>query len=263
MAKYEDYVQEGTLEDEIEQASTQSEERQGQVPPQFQGKTAEEIAKSYVELEALQARQSNELGELRKTTSTLTEMLQNSQSTATPQQEREPVTAEDLYENPEQAISQVVEERVSARLEGLERELASRDAREAYDRLEERFPGYRETAKTSAMQDWLKESGYRQRLASAADNGDLQAAEDLFSMYDDLTGKKKDRNEELEREQALQDAGLESGRSDMTTPVEKFSRSKLELIRRKAKHGDREAEQYLIENGDSIFRAYSEGRISN
>jgi hypothetical protein len=260
MAKYADYVQAQTVEDEIEEAATKSAAREAKIPEQFQGKDITEVVKSYEELKSMNDRQANELGELRKTTSQLTEMLQGSQQRTPAQPEPEPVTVDDLYANPEEAIARAVDKRVSAKLEELERVQQNILIKSEMDELERKFPGYREDAKSAEMQAWLAESSYRGRLAVAADQGDLQAAEDLFSMYYDLKGEKPKTPDPVRAEQ-LRQATLESGATEVHSPVEKFSRSKLELARRRAKLGDVEAEQYMKENGDAIFRAYQEGRI--
>ncbi len=274
MAKYEDYAAPQTLEAEIQQASTDSENRSTEIPSQFVGKSAEEVARSYNELKAMTDRQANELGELRRTTSNLTDMLQNS---PTPQQEQHvqaPVTADDLYTDPTGSISRIVHDEVSGKLDALEQGLSAILAKGKLDDMEEKYPGYRDEARSVEMQEWLKGSGYRSRLAASADSGDLQAADDLFSMYYDLTGKGQEekvsegdafRSEETRqrRQRELNAAGLESGTTDTFSPVEKFSRAKLELARIRAKRGNGEAEAYLKANKDAIFRAYQEGRIVN
>lgn len=260
MAKYEDYAENTDLDKEIDEAQEASAKRETDLPPQFQGKTAEEIAQSYEELKKMSDRQANELGELRKTQSQIIEKMQSSPPTPPP----EPITVDDLYSDPEAAISRAVDKRVSDKLDKLERMQAKMVHDKELEHLESQFPDYHSEAKSEEMQTWLKESGYRQRLAYAADRGDVQAAEDLFSMYYDLKGKKEKQPEEpVVDQQTLRNATLESGTSDIHSPVEKFSRSKLDLARRRAKMGDQDAEQYLKENSDAIYRAYEEGRIVN
>lgn len=261
MAKYEDYVRkEQSIESEINEAAESSASREAQIPEQFQGKSAEEIARSYQELESLNSRQANELGELRRTNSVLNEQMSRNSHQEAPAPTPEPITVDDLYTDPAGTIARTVEEQVSGKLKALEEATQRIELKENMTDLESKYPGFRDTAKSSEMQDWIKESGYRQRLATAADQGDFQAAEDLLGMYYDLNGKKVER-EKVPNE--ARKATLESGTSDVHSPVEKFSRSKLELARRRAKLGDLEAEQYLKENGDAIFRAYEEGRIVN
>lgn len=260
MAKYEDYVQEQKLEDEIQEASEQSTRRTGELPPQFAGKSAEEVAQSYVELKALTDRQANELGELRKTTSQLTEQLLGN-STETRQEQKEeyqPITVDDLYDNPEEAIARVASRGASSRQEELEREIQHLKTRSAMQDLERKFPKMMEDAQSPEMQNWISQSGYRQRMAAAADRGDFQAAEELFGMYYDLTSAER---QETKATPDVSQATLESGPSAEITSTETFSRAKLELARIQARRGDREAEAYLKANNSAIRAAYEEGRI--
>lgn len=260
MAKYEDYAENVSIEDEIDEAGQATQEREPELPAQFQGKSQAEIAQSYQELQRTMDRQGNELGELRNTNQHLTNELQrNSPKEAPP----EPITVDDLYLDPEEVINRKVDQRVSGKLEELERTLNNIQASNALDKLEVAYPGFRNEAKSEEMQSWIQESGYRGRLAVAADQGDLQAAEDLIGMYYDLKGKSSNDGPDPSQRQNLQNATLESGTTTVRSPVEKFSRSKLELARRMAKRGDLEAETYLKANSDSIFRAYEEGRIVN
>ena len=57
MAKYTDYVKDD-IDSEIEDASTKAAERQDEsaIPERFRGKTVEEVAHSYTELEKLNSR---------------------------------------------------------------------------------------------------------------------------------------------------------------------------------------------------------------
>jgi hypothetical protein len=261
MAKIADYMDTpSTIEDEITEAADATANREADLPEQFKGKTAQEIAQSYGELQKLQDRQANELGELRKATSSLTDQLLHS---APEVPNVEPITVDDLYADPQAAIDRAVEQRVSGKLDELERMQRTLVNQAAFQKIETAHPTFREDAKSPEMQNWIAESGYRQRLAGAADQGDVQAAEDLLGMYYDLKGEKKTEVDPAVRQQQLRDASLESGASQVHSSVEKFSRSKLELARMRAKRGDRAAEAYLKENRDAIYSAYEEGRIVN
>jgi hypothetical protein len=255
MANYADYATK--IDAEISEAAEATEQRKGEVPAQFAGKSVEEVARSYEELRKLQERQANELGELRRTATELTDQLvRSSQHTAENLEPTKPITIDDLYENPEAVIDRRVDEKVSRKLEDFENWRRQQDARQALSELERSHPDFRDKAKSPEMRNWIAESGYRQRLALAADSGDLQAAADLFDMYGAAsTGRGTAQRPDVSQ------ATLESGRTDTFAPVETFSRSKLELARINASNGDRNAEAWLKEHGKAIYRAYEEGRI--
>ena len=76
MAKYEDYQQKESIEDEIEVAAEATATRKDtDLPEQFKDKSAADIAQSYQELKSMADRQANELGALRKTQTELTSQL--------------------------------------------------------------------------------------------------------------------------------------------------------------------------------------------
>lgn len=255
MASYADYA--AKIEDEIKEAAENTAARTPEVPKQFEGKSIEDVVNSYEELRKLQERQANELGALRSQNRDLTDKLvQSSQTLDELSQPRKQITIDDLYENPEAIIDQRVEEKVSKQLRDIQEWQRSQEARYAFMELERNHPDFRDKAKSPEMRNWIEESGYRKRLALAADNGDVQAATDLFDMYRDHSGAGKRKSTT-----SVRDVSLESGRTDSYAPVEKFSRKKLEEARIRRANGDREAEAWLAANANSIYDAYAEGRI--
>ena len=72
MAKYEDYVKNDIIEDELEDAIESAHTRKDEgatIPERFVGKPVEEVARSYTELEKLYSRQAQDLGAMRRTAS--------------------------------------------------------------------------------------------------------------------------------------------------------------------------------------------------
>jgi dsDNA-specific endonuclease/ATPase MutS2 len=267
MAKYEDYVKQD-LEDEIDEAATATEDRreQVQIPERFKGKSAEEIARAYVELESLQGRQANEYGQLRKTFETLLELQNKTSEPAKPAPEKKPVTVDEIYENADGAVRRVVREESQSRIEELERKLQEAERRsqaaEARATFERKHPEWQKTVQDPTFIEWIKQSPYRVKQAQVADSGDFDAADELFSTYAELASVRATQTKQV-RKTAVREAALESSGGASPTPVEKYSRSKLESVRVRARQGDPDAERYLAAHGDDILRAYSEGRIVN
>lgn len=264
MAKYEDYVKDD-LNEEINDAAGAAEQRRQNetIPERFRGKTPEEIAAAYIELESSFGRQGQELGVLRKTVDTLIESRAKVEEQPAKAPERKPVTVDEIYDNADESIRRVVREESQSRIEELERRLQDADRRAALAVFESKHPDYRALVKDSSFTDWIKSSPYRVRQAMAADQGDLDAADDLFSTYAEVAGAKKQVPDTASRRAAVREAGLESSGGSSPAPVEKFSRSKLESMRIRARRGDPEAERYMQANGEDILRAYAEGRITN
>lgn len=286
MARYEDYIKEesdrheplrdpegrftkaDSLIDEIEEAAKQQEVREendSAIPDRFKGKTAEEIAQSYVELERLNSRQAQDLGDMRKQVDSLLELqtsLASRQPESTPE---EPVTMEDLYDDPEKAISRIVQKTTKTdlkKVEDLEEQLAATRYERAFQQFETAHPDWQEIGQSTEFRSWVLSTPYRQRLAGAADRGDLSAADDLLSMYKDVTVKAQKDEAENARKTALKAASLEStDNSGTVDSTETFSRRKLLELQIRAKRGDYDAQRWLSENDARIQQAYLDHRV--
>jgi hypothetical protein len=267
MAKIEDYVTQD-LEAEIDEAGAASEQRQQeeQVPERFRGKSVIDVAKSYAELEASFGRQANELGTLRKTVDNLVELQTRSTPTAEPATEKKPVTVDELYDNADAAVRRVVKEESTSRIDELERKLNEAEQRanmvSARAMFESKHPDYKTVLAEPAFKEWVTGSNIRKQLASMADSGNFDAADELFSTYAQLSASRSTQSNE-QRRAAVRGASLESSGGSAPAPVEKFSRSKLTDMRIRARHGNREAVDWLTANGDAIQQAYEENRLVN
>jgi polyhydroxyalkanoate synthesis regulator phasin len=266
MAKYEDYVKQ-ELDTEIDEAAKNQEQRQqgDSIPERFKGKSAEEIARSFVELESLYGKQAQQYGDLRKTVENLEKQIKPSEP-AKPAPEKKPVTVDEIYDNADDAVRRVVREESQSRIEELERKLQEAERRtqinEARKAFEQKHPDYTGTMKDPAFIEWIKASPFRVRMAQAADAGDFDAADELFSTYADISVARTDQNKQSKRSE-VRKAGLVSSGGTSPAPVEKYDRIKLESMRIAARRGDREAEAYLRANSADILTAYAEGRIIN
>jgi hypothetical protein len=262
MAKYSDYVKD-EIDSEIEDASDQSEQRQegAAIPERFKGKTVEEVAQSYSELEKLNSRQAQDLGALRRSVDELLALKSPTSDTRAEATSKKPITVDEIYENPDEVIRKVVKEESNERIEQLERELYNGKVEKAMAAFTTRYPTWQDDVKDPAMLNWIKERPYRVRLAQAADQGNIDAADELFGTYYDTQKKVVTEEKKRERKQKVQAAGLESAGAGVPETVERYSRSALMEKRIAAKRGNAEAERWLNAHGDSIQQAYAEGRV--
>lgn len=262
MAKYEDYVKDD-LSTEIEDASTQSEQRQEEatIPERFRGKSPEEIARSYTELEKLMSKQAQDLGTMRKTVDELLALKLPSDVQGA-QPSKKPLSSDDLYENPDESIRRVVKEESADRIAQLEQELQKERINKALERLTSQFPTWQQDVRSPEMINWIHEKPYRVRLARAADAGDMDAAADLFgSYYDSKPKPAKEKETRADKKRRVQDASLETSGAGVPETVETYSRSGLMEKRIAAKRGDAAAQRYLDAHAQSIQQAYAEGRV--
>ena len=263
MARYEDYVNKtDDLQDEIDHAAVEAENRakEDDLPERFKGKSAAEIAKSYEELEKLQSRQAQSLGEMRQQ---VDELVRQSESRdLEDDNSAEPVTVDDLYDDPEATIGKIVERTMQKQAPKEDTPYTeTTEFQERVKDMDEKFDGWRDVTATPEFQNWLVETPYRARIAQAANNFDMDAASDLLDEYYTLQGiGKESPEEEAQRRQALADGTLESGGAEYEEPPQTFSRREIMDRRILAKSGNREADYWLRDNADAISRAYA-GRV--
>lgn len=266
MAKYTDYVQQG-IDDEIDEAAQNQrarDERGRFIPDRFKGKDITDVIKSYEELEQLQGRTAQELGETKKTVDQLLE-LQTLQSNGPTEETATPLSAEDLYEDPDSAVRRVVKEETSSEVKELREELNQLRIERKFAELDKKFPEWQTRSNSPEFLEWAKESPYRVRMAQAAASGDFDAAEDILGMYYESNAQEQASAEEEQRQerrtQDLNDAMLETGGPAPLEMVDTFSRTELQELRLAAKRGDLKAERWLQGHADAIAIAYAEGRI--
>jgi hypothetical protein len=265
MAKYEDYAKkDGDLETEIDDAANQSQTREGEsgftMPERFTGKSAEDIARSYTELEALNSRQAQDLGTMRRTVDEFV-TLQSKQPDVVPEPV-EPVTMDDLYDDPEAAMRKGVENVVGDRISQLEQELAEAKVQTKLDGLNVRFQGWQQTVESPEFANWVQQSPYRTKMAQRADQWDLDAADEILGLYAEATDSQSQASQ-ARRDANLQNATLESGAAAVELAEPSFSRAALMNMRISAKQGDRDAVAYMEANAEAIAIAYEEGTITD
>lgn len=270
MAKYADYVKnQPNVEQELEEVeqkksddqSAETTQAQTVIPERFKGKTPEEIAQSYVELEKAYSRQGQDIGRLRRLVDE--EVLESQLSRKVAEKPpTKPVTVDDLYENADATLRRVVQEETSARVEELERQLQAAKQQQALTEFSAKYPDWQEQVKDPAFLNWIAEDPYRQRLAQAADAGDLAAADVLFGIHRDLKGKaRRSAEDKRRRDTELRDASLESSGPAAADMTQVYSRADLMEQRVRARQGDQKAIRYLNAHQNRIRKAYEEGRI--
>ena len=232
-----------------EQVSEEKDKPSFELPEKFKGKTAEEIAKSYVELEKMTGRQAQELGELRR----LADEYIKTQLSEGKSKKEEEVDDIDFLEKPEEAVSKVIEKHPALnKIQELELKIAEKE-------FASKHPDYKDIAKTPEFAEWVAASDFRKDLYARADSFDFKAADELFTLWkerQELLKSVSNKEEEIkkeERKKQLKDAAAESGSSGATSK-KKFRRS--ELIRLRMTDPDK---YYAMQ--DEILQAYKEGRV--
>ena len=238
------------VQDEVEEEVIQADEPE--LPKKFQGKSSTEIAEAYENLEKELGRKGQEIGELRKLTDSY---LQSQIST----QDQTTTTSEpaDFYDNPEQAVRQIIDNhpRFKEMKEQNEKQTASLTAQQ----LEKAHPDFQEVIGDGGFQEWVNGSKIRQRLYKEADSYDFDAADELLTVWKErqMISKTKEVNEgkKVKRDTAMKAGEAMSNASGESTAGKKIYR-RADLIRLKQTDPRR-----YEDLGDEIFAAYAEGRV--
>ncbi len=229
----EDELEDGQEPDVIEQ-----ELQEAQSEPDLQ-KNHEALQKSYQHLERRMSQQGQELGELRQLSDTL---IQG--NTEKP----------DFFENPEEAVNQAVDG--NTRLRDLEARTQGIQESAVRSELLRRHPDYPDIDKSIEFANWLSKSKLRQKsYADAAQNLDVDIADDLMVMYKESLKKQGVESERLEgeRKDILKEVKSGSGSSGGATK-KVFRRA--DLMKLQIEDPDRYAEM-----NNEILDAYAEGRV--
>lgn len=232
------------------------------VPEKFRGKKIGDVLRSYSELESAHSRQGQELGELRRLNSSLIDL--ETQTSKKTEQERTPVDTETLLADPDKAINEVIEthpavREAKERSAQLERQLAMND-------FEKRHPSFREDVQDPEFRAWIQGNAALGRLAAAADAYDMQAADTLFSLWNErkqikanIESKRQSEEEKRQKERA---GTLEGGSGSDASSESTYSRAEIIDLRRRANLGDPSAKAKWEASKAAIYKAYQEGRVS-
>jgi hypothetical protein len=275
MASYEEYAKkyrkDPSLESEISEASQNQADRQEraeetagfEIPERFKGKSAEEIARSYVELERLSSAQANELGSYRKLVAEREELQSYTQAKPPESEEEDPITVDDLYSDTETAIRRAAKKEVDGRVGELEQFVQEAKIEKMKAQLAQKYPDWETDVQSDDFAKWVQENPYRTKLAQDAHSYDFYAADALFGLYNESKSRDAKEQKESLRKKQLRDATLETSSPGPVTTEETFSRTDVSEAKRLARQGNRKAKQWLDVHSDAIFKAYAEGRIVN
>lgn len=169
---------EETAEAEVEETDPQGEEEDVVPPVRLKGKSLAQVYKEFAGLEKEYSRQGNELGEARGLLRQALEINLKQPGAKTPEDLSDP-TDEEFDADPKAAAKKLV----AKELKPLKDAVLSAEQRATMLEFDKRHPGYIDEANTPQFQEWVKATSYRTRMFTAAANFDVEAAEDLFTMW--------------------------------------------------------------------------------
>jgi len=233
---------------EKQQIQTETQTPSYQIPEKFQGKSLEEVVKSYVELESKVGSQGQELGELRKLAD---QFIQ--QPTYTRQEPTQTIDFDSL-EEPDK-VKAILERELAP----LKNELFETKKEKLNAKLKSEHPDFMDIVANREFQEWVMKSPVRMEMFARADrNFEYDAANELFTTYKAVKGiqasKVTEQIRNAETTQAFGQSRMETGSAEDTAPKKVYRRA--DIIDLKIRNPER---YRMLEN--EILQAYAEGRV--
>ena len=270
MAKIEDYLPGGSrdpnrggdaLDANITDAQNQQTARQEQPRDPETGQftsTQVDWEQRYKELEKLNSRQAQTLGEQRKLIDEYITGNPTPESEPEPQTESyQPITVDDLYEDPNAALQRAVDAHPAIREARKLTEQYQKDARDREaDGFRERHPDYQEIAQSPEFQNWVVGDPTRVSLYSRGNEYDFSAADALFRLY-----KAEKGIAQVQEQKDIETAELVSSSGEMVQEPPRYSRGEYIEKLMKAKQGDLDAENWVKRNAAGYRQALASGNV--
>jgi hypothetical protein len=237
MARYEDYLGNPVdgLDNEIGDAQQQQAARVDPSTP------AVDWEDRYRNLEQMNSRQAQTLGEYRKT---IDEFITHPTPTPSNVPEEPPAkfSLDDFYEDPDAALAKAVASHPAIQeAQGMKLQLENDRRQQELDSFANRHPDYNEVVPSPEFQNWVAENPTRVDLFQRGDQYDFSAADALFSLYKAEKGLTQVNNA-----QQIAQAELVSSSGELA-PQEPATYSRSEYINKlkRAKQGDMDAEDWI------------------
>lgn len=183
------------IQDQVQQDNPEGEQpaepQEPEIPEKYRGKSVQEIIDMHVNAERELGRARNEVGTVRRLADELLG-INRAQFESRREDKPEPrpkLTTDSLFEDPDRAITEVVSREAEERTRELNERLARSEAALALTAFEKKHPTFRQTMEDDAFIAWVQQSPYRMRLAQGAVHNDYVAADELFSLYEEVKGQ--------------------------------------------------------------------------
>ena len=253
--EYDSLEPQAETDDTVEAQAEPSNEESDEIPEKYRGKDLKDIVRMHQEAEKLVGRQSQEVGELRRTFDEYIKAQLAQQETAhtgTAKQE-EPV---DFFEDPQKAVEHAIANHPKIK----EAETFSQQLKqsEALAKLKAQHPDYESVIADEKFGEWVSKSKVRMELLHRADKQfDFDSADELLSSWKERQSivSETKKMEEKTRKDGVKKASTGNTRGSAEAPSRKVYR-RADII----KLMQTDPERY-IQLAPEIRQAYSEGRV--
>jgi len=256
MAKYEDYVKEvqgnapSGIDAEIQDSSDQQAARQDDATQTV------DWEKRYSELEKLNSRQAQTLGDYRKT---IDDFITHPTQEADPASEDtlSPITVDELYDDPNAAVQRAVESHPAIReARELKKSMEEGRRQSELEAFASRHDDYTEIVASPEFQNWVVENPTRKDLFQRGNSYDFSAADALFSLY-----KAEQGLTQVNSAHEIAQAELVSSSGELTQEPPTYSRSEYINQLKRSKQGDLEAEDWVKTHAANYRLALGAGNV--
>lgn len=234
------------------------------LPEKLRGKSREEIASMYTNLQSAYGSMANDLGQQRKLTDRLLDLKRDRDlNRNTPEPVK--VKTQELLDDPTAAIERIVQARLAQQADEFNQRQSQTDATLAAQAFMSKHPDYMEFANDQDFVNWVQSSVYRRNAGARAASGDWVAADELLSEYKERRAAAKtvvpdpDKDEGLE---AARQVGMERGSAPGANsgPGKKPGKiyRRADLIRLKLERPHVYEDEAFQQE---ILKAYAEGRV--
>jgi hypothetical protein len=252
MARYEDYVnrgQAGGLQNEISDAQQQQQARQEDATP------AVDWEQRYRELEQLNSRQAQTLGDYRKT---IDNFITNPTPAPAPQEIKpQPITVDEFYEDPDAVLNRAVESHPAIQeAREIKQSMEQRQIQDDLNSFAVKHPDWQDLGGTPEFQNWVAGNPTRSDLFQRGNDYDFNAADALFSLYKAEKG--------MTQVQAANDIAqqeLVSSSAQVIQDEPRMSRHEYIDMVKRSKQGDLNAVDWIKRNSAKYRMALQTGNV--
>jgi hypothetical protein len=265
MAKFIDERDDELEEEEVSSLDEQDEQQEeteavedsqpeDDIPDKYRGKDIKDIVRMHQEAEKLLGRQSQEVGELRKTFDDyIKTQLEKEKQAHNSYEEDDEV---DFYVDPQKAVEKAIANHPKIK----EAETVTQQLRqqEALAKLQSAHPDFQTIAQDQGFVDWVTKSKYRIEMLRKADREyDFDAADELLTLWKERQNVVKDtaQNEKQARKETVKKASTGNTKGSAEAPSRKIYR-RADIIKLMQTDPDR-----YMQLAEEIRTAYSEGRV--
>ena len=213
--------------------------------------------KRYQELEKLNSRQAQTLGEYRRTIDEFISSPTSTEQAAPQDTSPKPITWDDLSEDPDEAVRRAVESHPAIQeARQLKKKSEEAERERAIAEFQSRHSDYTEIAQSPEFQNWVVESPTRVELYTRGNQYDFSAADALFSLYKAEKGLNQAKVAE-----DISQAELVSSSGEMVQEPPRYSRSEYIAKLQAARQGNLEAEAWVKRNAAGYRKALESGNV--